>query len=538
VNPDRPPRPNVLLGAALAAAAVVTGPALVAAPASAASSASVSKATCRTALTATLGTTDPTTLQDEPLATVRLTGARAATGVRVTLLRAARRLGTGRATGTLKRGTGPVALRLQGVPGSGNVRVVVRGAVAGCGTVRTATTVRLASASLPVRATLRGTTTVGGRSVVRVLLRAVGGRRSSGVRVTLRDARGATVAGARVAGTFSGLTEVALRASTVLPAGSYGVTVAGRASGTRAIATARVALSAATTDASTATAAPALQHAVVDWSGGRPAGRDVVGFVLPGIGHGEVTCGMEGQGLRVFPTDQGRETSMMTWTYKDWGGAAGTPFTHEKALREALHTTGTGRDFTEALNRFGPSEKQSTGEFVALLTDRGTIGAAGDAALAAPIGIHVTWAWDLSSAGSARCHVETDVVAQVPGGTGVGSAQLVWRGDAAAPGRDTAVSDVPGLGRLTLVCQAGPAGTRQLTLATDAGATVTTRQADQDVAVPQAAGPIVVELPNNGQVLIAVDGGGSVLVSSRRKVNDPDGAANSCAVSAQAIAGA
>jgi hypothetical protein len=533
VTPDRSHRPKLLLGAAVVAASAVGLPALVAAPASAAS-----KTACRTALTATLGTTDPTTLQDEPSATVRLTGARSAKNVEVTLLRGARRLGAGHATKALKTGTSPVVLRLTGAPGAGTVRVAVRGTVAGCGTVRTTTVLRLRAASLPVRAALRGTTTVGGRSVVRVLLRAVGGRRSTGVGVTLRNAKGATVASARVSGTFSGLTEVALRAPGVLPSGSYEVTVAGRTSGTRAVATSRIALTAASTDASAATATPARQHAVVDWSGGRPTGKDVAGFVLPGIGHGEVVCGTDAQWLRVFPTDQGRETSMMTWTYKDWGGSASTAFTREKALREALHTTGTGRDFTEGLNKFGPAEKQSTGEFIALVTDRGTIGSPGDAALASPVGVHVTWSWDFSSAGSARCHVEADVVAQVPGGTGIGSAQVVWRGDAAAPGRDTAVSDVPGVGRLSVVCQAGPSGTRQLTLQTAAGATITTRQAAEDVAVPQAAGPIVAELPNNGQVQIAVNGGGTVLVSSRWKVNDPDGAANSCAVSAQAIAGA
>lgn len=494
-----------------------------------------SAATCRTALSGTLDTHDPTTLQDAPVATVRLSGARSAGGVRVTVTRAGRTVASGRAAGTMRRGTAPVALRLRTTPARGTVRVVVRGRVAGCGIVRGTSTWRLTAASLPVRATLRATTVVDGRSIVRVQLRPVAGRRTRNLRVALVNGAGRQVAVTGVAGTLSGPTEVGLEAAGVLPSGPYRVTLSGRGGrgGATTRATALVVLSAASTDPSAASATPSRQRAVVDWSGGKPTGRDVAAFVLPGIGHGELLCRPDAQSLRIYPTDLRRETSLMNWTYKDWGGSADT---REKALREALATTGTGRDFSEGLNKFSPPEKTSTGEFVALLTDRGTIAGPGDATLAAPIGVHVTWVWDFTSTGSARCHAEAEIVAQTAGSTGIAAAQVVWRGDAAAAGRDVASTDVPGVGRLTVVCQAGPSGIRNVTLTTGSGATVITRQASEDVAVPQSAGPIVAELPNNGQVQIDVPGT-RVLVSSRWKTNDPDPGQNRCAAAALAVAG-
>jgi hypothetical protein len=524
--PERPR--TLLLGGATAVGGVLlalagTAPALAA-----------SAATCRTALTGSLTTRDPTALQDRPVATVRLSGARTATGVRVTVTRRGRTVATGRAAGTVRTGTAPVDLRLRSTPARGALRIVVRGRVAGCGPVRGTSSWRLTAPSLPVRATLRGTTVVAGRSVVRVQLVPVAGRRSRGVRVALLDPAGKRVASARVPGTLSGPSEVALQAAGTLPSGRYSVAVSGRAGGSATMrTTAAVVLSAASTDPSAASATPSRQRAVVDWSGGKSAGRDVAGFVLPGIGHGEILCRPDAQSLRVYPTDLRRETSLLNWTYRDWGGSADT---REKALREALATTGTGRDFSEGLNKFSPPEKTSTGEFVALLTDRGTIVSPGDATLAPPVGVRVTWVWDFGSPGSARCHAEVDVVAQTAGSTGIASAQVVWRGDAAAPGRDVAIADVPGVGRLTVVCQAGPSGIRNVTLATGSGATVTTRQASEDVAVPQSAGPIIAELPNNGQVQIDVPGA-RVLVSSRWKVNDPDPGQNRCSAAAQAVVG-
>ena len=109
----------------------------------------------------------------------------------------------------------------------------------------------------------------------------------------------------------------------------------------------------------------------VDWYGGNWGGRDVGGFVAPGIGYGEVVCSPETQWVRFFGSNGGRETAMMTWTYKNWGEH------QEKSLQEAVYTTGTGFDFNEGLNKFSPPEKTSTGTFDGVISDRGPIGNAG-----------------------------------------------------------------------------------------------------------------------------------------------------------------
>ena len=43
-------------------------------------------------------------------------------------------------------------------------------------------------------------------------------------------------------------------------------------------------------------------------------------------------------------------------------------------MREPLHAPGTGPDFAEALNKFAPPEKLSTGRFDGIITDRGPSG--------------------------------------------------------------------------------------------------------------------------------------------------------------------
>ncbi|MEV4423260.1 hypothetical protein AB0L40_25285 [Patulibacter sp. NPDC049589] len=508
----------------------------LAVPALAAPSASAagrSAAACRTALSATLTTHDPTRLIDRAVAPVRVRVGEA-TAVRVTVTRKGRTIASGTAA-RLARGTTSVVLKVRRAPAPGALRIRVTGRVAGCATASSTSPYRLRAASLPVRAALRGTTTVDGRSVVRVLLRSVGGRVTSGVRVRLLNAGGARVASTSLKGRLTGLAEVALRSSGTLPAGRYQVVVSGRTGSAKVAGSTEQAItvSAVTSDPSAAVAEPPRQRPVVDWSGASSAGRDVAGFVIPGIGHGELVCSAGTQWVRIFPTDQTREASMLTWTYRSWDGNAQDA---EKALREALFTTGTGRDFNEGFNKFQPAEKQSTGEFTALLSDRGPIGAPGAASLAPPVSIHITWAWDFRDPSASRCHVQAEVVAQTAGSTGVGSAQIVWRGDAAAAGRDTATADLPGVGRIQLTCQATPAGTRTVRLDVPGAATVTTRQGSVDTAVPQAAGPVLAELPNNGQLQIDTATGARVLISSRWKVNDPDPTQNTCAIAAQSVA--
>lgn len=230
-----------------------------------------------------------------------------------------------------------------------------------------------------------------------------------------------------------------------LPAGTYRLRLTGRASGASSSQRVEQPL----TFASGGTGgSPAVspndgltqQKVVVDWSGGKFSGREVGGFVAPGIGHGEILCRPDAQWIRFFPNEQSREVAMMNWTYKDWGGD------HEKSLREALHTSGTGPDFREGFNKFSPTEKHSTGQYDGIISDRGVIGGAGGDSLAPPTTLHLTWEWDMSKTGGERCHVEATFTTQASGSDTplARSVQVGWRGDANAAGRDIRRRPRPG----------------------------------------------------------------------------------------------
>lgn len=269
---------------------------------------------------------------------------------------------------------------------------------------------------------------------------------------------------------------------------------------------------------------------MVDWSDGRWKGRDRAGFVAPGIGYGEIVCGTQQWHVRFHPSDLGRETSMMLWTYKEWDRRY-----REKAIREAIHTQFGGTSFQEGLNKWSP-DRYSTGEYEGLITDRGVLEAPFAESLAPPTRIHLTWNWDLSDLRKGRCRVDATLRTENADATPplARSAQIVWRGEQSAAGRDRATVSVPGLGAMALVCEPRPEGRRTVTVDTPSGAAIITRQGGEDASVEVPAGPVQAELPNNGQLKIVL-GSASVLVTSRWKVNDPRPMENSCRVAAQAV---
>lgn len=490
-------------------------------------------------VTAKLATTDPTTLQDDPLAYVQAPPDAQVGDLLVQLRRGGRAVLSGRLDGRVA--TRATAVRLEPVRGrsvaQGRAQLVVTGKDGRC-TMRTTRTRawRFGAPSLPVRAAVISTRTGDNDGRVPILLRSVGRRRIAKVEVQLLDRTGATVAQTGVPVAFDTAVQTDLPLAGTLAPGTYTLRLNGRRVGARTTQFAEqpLAFAAGRTGAVPAPAEPTsgerVQRAVVDWSGGRSEGREAAGFRLPGIGYGELVCRPDAQYVRVFPSEPGRESSMLAWTYKDWSEGS------EKALREALHAPFTGPDFTEGLNKFSPPEKRSTGEFDALVSDRGPFGATGGPALAAPTSFRLTWVWDLSQAGDERCHAEIELVTEAPPDQPplARSAQVLWRGAADAAGRDRAAVDLPGVGRLTLTCEAAPDGVRRLDLDTPGGAAVTTREGSEDPTVDVPSGPISAQLPNNGMVAIRLEAGQTVLVSSRWKTNDPDPTQNWCFVAAQA----
>jgi methionine-rich copper-binding protein CopC len=503
-------------------------------------SASAASAACRTLpATVSLSSSDPTVLRDDPAAVVRVTGGAKVDDLRVTVTRNGRTYASGTLTGRLASTRTAVTLRLPAgrTIRAGKYRVVATGKRSGCSRrTAVARTWSFGTPSLPVRAAPVSTLVSDNSGGVRLLLRAVDRQTVSGVTVSLVDAAGATVAQTTYPAAFTGQVSIELPLAQALPAGSYTLRVSGTSAGTKSTTEQKLAFAAGSSAAADTAAAPTSgevdQRAVVDWSGGSSSGRDVAGFVAPGIGYGEITCNPNAQWIRFYPNDLGREVSMMNWTYRDWGE------NQEKAIREALHTAFTGNDFREGLNKFSPAEKTSTGEFDGIISDRGGLTVAAPTDLAAPTTLKLTWKWDFSQAGNESCHVEAELVTQNLASDAVPlarSTSIAWRGADAAPGHDTASVAVPGLGTLTLTCAANVNGSRTLTVDSAQGATITTREGSVDTASPQAIGPVTANLPNNGQVAITFPSGATLLASSRWKVNDPDPAQNSCFVAAQAI---
>lgn len=272
------------------------------------------------------------------------------------------------------------------------------------------------------------------------------------------------------------------------------------------------------------------QKISVNWWGGNWEGRQVGGFIAPGIGYGEVVCSPNQQWVRFYPSNSGRESAMMTWTYKNWGTWS------EKSVREAKYTAGTGPDFREGMNKFGPPEKNSTGTFQGIISDRGPINGPGGVPLAPPTTFDLRWEWDFNNPRSSKCNVEATFRTQTDELTDpmARSVQIVWRGEAnATPGNTTSEVDFPGLGNIEAICQAGPNGTRRLIVDSAIGGRVYTREGSEDYAVSQAEGPLVMRLPNNGMLFVQMDNGDRILVSSRWKVNDPFASNNWCVVAAQ-----
>lgn len=269
-----------------------------------------------------------------------------------------------------------------------------------------------------------------------------------------------------------------------------------------------------------------IQRAIVSWSGGDPGGSDGAGFVAPGIGYGEIVCRPDAQYVRFFGASGGRETAMMNWTYKDWGGF------QEKSLREAVYTTGTGFDFNEGLNKFSPAEKTSTGEFEGVISDRGPIDRPGGQPLAPVTTLRLNWEWDFTTQAESRCYAEAVFRTEVEAAaTAARSVQVVWRGEANAAANGFASVDFPGLGAVSLRCQ--PGEPRRVRIESPRGARVITRESSEDSSLAEPAGPAEAILPNNGMVVVEVEGGERVVVASRWKLNDPDPGRNWCFLAGQ-----
>lgn len=492
-------------------------------------------------------TTDPTSFEDDPAVVLAPGRYVAIEGVKVTMRRGKKVIGVQSldrlsTSGGVVRLLPPAGRKALSVPqGSVTIRVTgTRAAACEKRVVDYAGSWRFSAPTLPVRAAPATTFVEDARlSGLRFYLRSVGERVVRGVRATLLDDRGKAIATAQVPTAVRDGATLDVGVSDKLAAGRYQVRFSGRTAGSSRSRTwtAPLVLGSRGGPGSPPVdqqAGLSEQHVVVDWSRNRASGRDTAGFVAPGIGYGEIVCGVQQQHVRFYPNDVGREQSMMLWTYKDWRE------NNEKSIRESTHTQFTGPSFSEGMNKFSPPEKHMTGEYEGIITDRGVLDSPFGESLAPPTYILVQWSWDFSDPRDHRCHVEATLRTENGDPTTsrplARALQVVWRGDPNAAGHDSAQADVPGVGTVSLTCQASPAGTRTLTVdpATEGGS-VNVREGGEDKLTNYSSGPLVAQLPNNGQLKIGLYGGASILVSSRWKVNDPKPGENSCRVAAQVV---
>lgn len=388
-----------------------------------------------------------------------------------------------------------------------------------------------AKPGLPLSATPVSTRTGDNVGAVKLVLRPLKRAQVGPVRIVLRNSKGKVVSRLK-AGATKEQRIVALPLKRQLRPGRYRVRMVGRkASGGKLLSATRKLTFAdgGGWAGAEVVGGTLVQRVLVDWYDGKWGGRDLAGFIAPGVGYGEVVCRPDSQFVRFFGSSGGRETAMMNWTYKDWGTF------QEKSLREAVYTSGTGFDFFEGLNKFSPAEKTSTGLFEGVISDRGPIGGPGGAPLAPVTVLSVNWQWDFSRPGKSHCHVEAVFRTEAePAATLARSVQVVWRGESNAAANGYAAVEFPGLGLVSIRCQ--PGEPRRLRVESPRGARIITREGSEDSGLTAPAGPVEAELPNNGMVLVEMQGGERVTVASRWKLNDPDPSKNWCLLAGQVAA--
>lgn len=486
-------------------------------------------------LSVKLSSHDPTEMLESGFAWVYVNPRGTVHGAQVTVRRGKKVFARGRITGRMASGrTTVIRLRVVNRMTRGKYRVSVTARKAGCKVRRTKSRAwGFKPPSLPVRALPFSTRINDNVGVVRFALRPIRRTQVGRVRATLINSRGATVAEEVIPDLGANQVVAQLPISGKLSPGVYRVRLNGqeKSSGAWRRTVQRYRFVGGGGNARPVeTTGEMVQKVAVDWYNGKWQGRQTGGFVAPGIGYGEIVCSPDQQWIRFYPSNGAREAAMMTWTYKNWGSWS------EKSLREAKYAENTGPDFREGLNKFGPAEKWSTGSFQGIISDRGPILGPGGVALAQPTTFDLDWSWDFSKPKKARCHVEavfrtgTDLEEKPM----ARSVQIVWRGEAnATPANTESSYDFPGLGEVRAVCEAGPTGTRRLTIDSPVGGRVVTREGSEDFSVSQAEGPLIMRLPNNGMLFVQLNSGERILVSSRWKANDPVASRNWCVVAAQ-----
>jgi hypothetical protein len=146
-------------------------------------------------------------------------------------------------------------------------------------------------------------------------------------------------------------------------------------------------------------AALQVQTATVNWQNSQWPGNSTAGFVIPGIGLGQIVCDNTSQQLQIYPLNKDHYITM--WLVREQtssGGVYGptvianrfTPNHNQKALNEGF-------------NKFTGPESTTAGSFHGIISDRGPGGITGPGP--APTTFHLSFTWDFTNQGAYRCYV-------------------------------------------------------------------------------------------------------------------------------------
>ncbi len=343
-----------------------------------------------------------------------------------------------------------------------------------------------------------------------------------------------------------------------------------------ALAVALCASSGAAAAAAAATTGSLYQKLVVSWSNNKSRGHDRADFQIPGIGYGDVVCSPDTTWIQMVPSDRDAENDMWSVVTQTKNGVQQTAVKDARVYEFSTPTSttphGTGASAYEGFNQHTPVEAANSGSMIGLISKRAALNTYGGVGVA-PTSIDLQWAWSGFGTKDATCRVTASFVTEISGPSrrilegaarqkpsvlgAVSSFNLNWHGESeetVAAGRPNSLT-IPNIGVLHGVCEDGTDAEAYLALTPYGTATpyasVTTYQGEgiynstvddyYTDPVSGAVGPIA--LPVNGFVTATVLPGWyapatqetELLISSYRITNNPNGAADYCEISVEAL---
>lgn len=338
--------------------------------------------------------------------------------------------------------------------------------------------------------------------------------------------------------------------------------------------------------ATSATAAPKntvlTQRLVVGWQGKNTSGSKAT-FVIPGIGTGEVVCRANATYIRITATNRNAETQMWSTKFEQKKGKQSSAVKNARIYRYANFDDtgkgGTGKSAREGFNQLSKIENSSSGHMYGVISQRpGRNTAAAKMKKPATTSFTLSWNWNgfrkaqskrscvvsavfttkvaTKSKVASRAVNTTKTVRKVLGGKAyrVGTRATMsskgtslattggvnWHGEADAAAVASQTFQLPGIGRMQLVCS--PAtdesslrfmpSSDNVSVWVEASEGEGFENIDYGSYYGQASDFPEIELPRNGMIRAFISKGNSrkaeIILSSYRKTNGKTPQSNLC----------